>query len=108
MPKLCYLCDKPVLGDVPHDQKPISKKLAHVACLPEYILRPALVVIKPPRRGIEVRHLHFDKSVNRTFASVMAPGFHANMYVSGKISAKQFIEWVTPTVERMEAELETT
>ena len=45
MPKLCYLCDKPVLGDVPYNQDPISKKLAHVACLPEYILRPALVVI---------------------------------------------------------------
>lgn len=105
MPKLCYLCDKPVLGDVPYNQDPISKKLAHVACLPEHILRPALVVIKPPRRAIEVRYLHFDKSVNRTFASVMAPGFTQTFYVSGKISAKQFIEWVKPTVERMEADV---
>ncbi len=88
-----------------NNQDPISKKLAHVACLPEYIPRPALVVIKPPRRAIEVRHLHFDRAVNRTFANITAPGFQANMYVSGKVSAKQFIEWITPTVERMEAEL---
>ena len=58
-----------------------------------------------PRRAIEVRHLHFDRAVNRTFASVMAPGFTQTFYVSGKVSAKQFIEWITPTVERMEAEL---
>jgi hypothetical protein len=54
---------------------------------------------------IRVTGVHFDRSVNKTFAVVQTREFTAQMYVSGEVEANQFAEWVWPTVERMHMEV---
>ena len=54
---------------------------------------------------IEVSGLHYDHSVNKTFAVVRTSDFTATFYVSGEVSAADFARWIEPTVERMLADL---
>ena len=56
-------------------------------------------------KDIQVSGLHYDRSVNKTFAVVRTSGFTTTFYVSGEVSAADFARWIEPTVERMLAEL---